>query len=119
VNQALLHKYPSKSSFLPEVLHVVVKSSLLQLLFPPRFLDITIYNHECSCNAHENAKIIKVYYLMFLIQLSFTDLREIRVFGVYSEVHMAGARVLGSRYQTWSKAYQILPKASKYYLKPI
>jgi hypothetical protein len=32
---------------------------------------------------------------------------------------MAGARVLGSRYQTWSKAYQILPKASKYYLKPI
>jgi hypothetical protein len=43
---------------------VVVKSSLLQLLFPLRSLDITIYNHECSCNAHENAKIIKVYYLM-------------------------------------------------------
>jgi hypothetical protein len=43
---------------------VVVKSSLLQLLFPPRSLDIAIYNHECSCNAHEDAKIIKVYYLM-------------------------------------------------------
>jgi hypothetical protein len=24
-----------------------------------------------------------------------------------------GARVLGSKYQTWSKIYQILPKASK------
>jgi hypothetical protein len=24
-----------------------------------------IYNHECSCNAYENAKIIKVYYLRF------------------------------------------------------
>jgi hypothetical protein len=43
---------------------VVVKSSLLQLLFPPRFLDIIIYNHECSCDAHGDAKIIKVYYLM-------------------------------------------------------
>jgi hypothetical protein len=65
VNQALLHRYQSKSSFLPEVLQVVVvKSSLLQLLFPPRFLDVTIYNHECSCDAYEDAKIIKVYYLM-------------------------------------------------------
>jgi hypothetical protein len=64
VNQILLHRYQSKSSFLPKVLQVVVvKSSLLQLLFPPRFLDITIYNHECSCDAHENAKI-KFYYLM-------------------------------------------------------
>jgi hypothetical protein len=43
---------------------VVVKSSLLQLLFPPRSLDIAIYNHEYICNAHEDAKIIKVYYLM-------------------------------------------------------
>jgi hypothetical protein len=24
-----------------------------------------------------------------------------------------GTRVLGSKYQTWSKSYQILPKASK------
>jgi hypothetical protein len=64
VNQALLHRYQSKSSFLPEVLQVVVVYSLLlQLLFPPRSLDIVIYNHECSCDAHENAKIIKVYYL--------------------------------------------------------
>jgi hypothetical protein len=45
------------------------------------------------------------------------DLRELRVFGVNSEVHRAGARVLGSKYQTWSKSYQTLPKASKYYLE--
>jgi hypothetical protein len=42
----------------------VVKSSLLRLLLPPRSLNIAIYNNECSCNAHEDAKIIKVYYLM-------------------------------------------------------
>jgi hypothetical protein len=65
VNQALLHRYRSKSSFLHEVPQVVVvKSLLIQLLFPPHFLDSTIYNYECSCNAHENAKIITVYYLM-------------------------------------------------------
>jgi hypothetical protein len=46
-------------------------------------------------------------------------LRETRVFGVYNEVHRAWVRVLGSKYQTWFKSYQILPKASKYYLKPI
>jgi hypothetical protein len=28
-----------------------------------------------------------------------------------------GARVLGSKYQTRSKSFQTLPKASKYYLK--
>jgi hypothetical protein len=28
-----------------------------------------------------------------------------------------GARVLGSKYQTWSKLYQTLPQASKYYLE--
>jgi hypothetical protein len=65
VNQALFRRYQNKNSFLPEVLQVVVvRSSLLQLLFPLRSLDITIYNHECLCNAHENAKIIKFYYLM-------------------------------------------------------
>jgi hypothetical protein len=41
------------------------------------------------------------------------DLRETRVFGVYSEVHRAGARVLGSKYQTWYKSYQNLTKVSK------
>jgi hypothetical protein len=65
VNQTLFRRYQNKNSFLPDVLQmVVVKSSLLRRLFPLRFLDIAIYNHECSCNAHEDAKIIKVYYLM-------------------------------------------------------
>jgi hypothetical protein len=40
---------------------VVVQLLLLQLLFPPRSLYIIIYNHECSCNAYENAIIEKVY----------------------------------------------------------
>jgi hypothetical protein len=67
VNQALFCRYQNKNSFLPDVLQVVVgvvKSSLLRLLFPLRFLDIAIYHHECSCNAHEDARIIKVYYLI-------------------------------------------------------
>jgi hypothetical protein len=65
VNQAMFRRYQNKNSCLPDVLQVVVvmKSLSLQLLFPLRFLDIAIYNHECSCNAHEAAKIIKVYYL--------------------------------------------------------
>jgi hypothetical protein len=65
VNQALFRRYQNKNSCLLDVLQVVVvmKSLFLRLLFPPRFLDIAIYNHECSCNAHEDAKIIKVYYL--------------------------------------------------------
>jgi hypothetical protein len=28
-----------------------------------------------------------------------------------------GARVSGSKYQTWFKSYQTLPNVSKYYLK--
>jgi hypothetical protein len=66
VNQALFHRYQNKSSGLPEVLQVVgvVKSLLLRLLLPLRSLNIAKYNNECSCNTHENAKIIKVYYLM-------------------------------------------------------
>jgi hypothetical protein len=27
------------------------------------FLNIAKYNNECSCSAHEDARIIKVYYL--------------------------------------------------------
>jgi hypothetical protein len=43
--------------------------------------------------------------------------QNILFFRVNSEVHRAGARVLGSKYQTWSKSFQTLPKASKYYLE--
>jgi hypothetical protein len=64
VKHALFRRYQNKSSCLPDVPQVVVMKSLsLQLLLPPHFLDIAIYNHECSCNAHDDAKIIKVYYL--------------------------------------------------------
>jgi hypothetical protein len=40
-----------------------VKSSLLLLQLLPRFLNITIHNNECPCNAHECAKIVKVHFL--------------------------------------------------------
>jgi hypothetical protein len=65
VNQALFRRYQNKNSCLPDVLQVVVvmKSLSLQLLLPPRLLNIAKYINECSCNAHEDAKIIKVYYL--------------------------------------------------------
>ena len=39
----------------------VVVVQLLQPLLLPRSLFIIIYNHECSCNAYENAIIEKVY----------------------------------------------------------
>jgi hypothetical protein len=39
----------------------VVQLFLLQPLLLPRSLYIIIYNHECSCNAYENAVIEKVY----------------------------------------------------------
>jgi hypothetical protein len=67
-----------------------VKSSFLRLLLLLHFLNITIHNNECLCNAHESAKIIKVYYLKYLIQFSFTDLRELRASRVNTEVHRAG-----------------------------
>jgi hypothetical protein len=65
VNQALFRRYQNKNSCLPDVLQVVVvmKSLSLQLLLSPRFLNIAKYNNECSCNVHEDAKIIKAYYL--------------------------------------------------------
>jgi hypothetical protein len=57
----------NRNSCLPDVpqVVVVVKSLSLRLLLPPRFLNIAKYNNECSCSAHEDAKIIKVCYLRF------------------------------------------------------
>jgi hypothetical protein len=65
MNQALFHRYKNRNSCLPDVPQVVVvmKSLSLRLLLPLRFLNIAKYNNECSCDAHEDAKIIKVYYL--------------------------------------------------------
>jgi flavoprotein len=64
VNQARFHRCQNRNSCLPDVPQVVVvKSSLLRFLLLLRFLNITIHNNECPCNAYESAKIIKVYYL--------------------------------------------------------
>ena len=41
----------------------MVVSSLRSLQSLLRFLNITIHNNECTCNAHESAKIIRIYYL--------------------------------------------------------
>jgi hypothetical protein len=62
VNQAQIRRYQNKSSCLAHVPQVVVvESSLLLLLL--RFLNIITHNNECPWNAHESAKIVKVYYL--------------------------------------------------------
>jgi hypothetical protein len=63
VIQAQFHRCQNKNNCLPEVPEVVVKSSLLLLQLLLRVLKTTIHNNECPCNAHENAKIISVYYL--------------------------------------------------------
>jgi hypothetical protein len=65
VNQALFRRYQNRNSCVPDVLQVVVvmKSLSLRILLPPHFLNIAKYNNECLCSAHEDAKIITVYYL--------------------------------------------------------
>jgi hypothetical protein len=66
VIQARIHRCQNKSNFVPDVPQVVLaKSSLLLLQLLPRFLDIIIYiyKNECPCNAHEDAMIVKVYFL--------------------------------------------------------
>ena len=59
VNQARSHRYQNRNSCMPDVPQVVVVVSLLLILLPLCFLDIAKYNNECSCNADEDAKIIK------------------------------------------------------------
>jgi hypothetical protein len=119
VIQARSRWYQNRNSCLPDVpqVVVVVVSFLLQLQLLLRLLYIAKYNNECLCSAHEDAKMKEVCYLKSWVQFSFTVLRELRVSGVNSEVHRAGGRVLGYKYQTRSKSYQTLPKASKYYLE--
>jgi hypothetical protein len=65
VNQARSRRYQNRNSCLPDVPQVVVvmKSFPLQLQLLLRLLYIAKYNNECSCSAHEDAKIIKVCYL--------------------------------------------------------
>jgi hypothetical protein len=65
VNQAQFRRYQNRNSCLPDVPQVVVvmKSFLLQLQLLLRLLYIAKYSNECSCSAHEDAKIIGVGYL--------------------------------------------------------
>ena len=66
-----------------------------------------------SCNAHESAKIIKIYYLS--LEYNFPS-RNSENLGFpesvkeFIEIEQGG---LGSSYQTWSKSIQTLPKSSK------
>jgi hypothetical protein len=96
-------------------LPLVEEAQGFHYLFP-----IYIYIKEwMPCNAHESAKIIRVYYLKSWIQISFTELRELRVSRVSKGIQRAGGRVLGSSYQTRSNSYQTIPKVSKYYIRVI
>jgi hypothetical protein len=71
-----------------------------------------IYNHECSCNAYENAKIIKVHYLRSWIQFSFKGLQETRVFEVSIVVHRAG---ITRRLGFWGLGTKNCPNHAKLY----
>jgi hypothetical protein len=64
VIQARSYRCQNRNSCLPDVPQVVVVSLLLLLLqLLLRLLYIAKYNNECSCSAHEDAKIIEVCYL--------------------------------------------------------
>jgi hypothetical protein len=64
VNQARTRRCQNRNSCLPDVPQVVVvESSLLLFQLILCLLYIAKYNNECSCNVHESAKTIKVYYL--------------------------------------------------------
>jgi hypothetical protein len=63
------------------------------------------------CNAHESAKIIKIYYLS--LEYNFPA-RNSENLGFPELVKDSkGGGILGSKYQTRSKSTQTLPKASK------
>jgi hypothetical protein len=56
-HRVLFHKYQNKNSSRQVNFQLMVQSPLLQQLFLPRFLYITIYDHECSCDTYKNAMI--------------------------------------------------------------
>jgi hypothetical protein len=63
------------------------------------------------CNAHESAKIIKIYYIS--LEYNFLS-RNSENLGFPELVkEFKGQGVLGSKYQTRSKSTQTLPMASK------
>jgi hypothetical protein len=64
------------------------------------------------CNAHESAKIIRVYYLNIEYNFPSRFSEKLGFLELVKEFKGQG-RVLGSKYQTRSKSNQTLPKASK------
>ena len=63
------------------------------------------------CNAHESAKIIKIYYLS--LEYNFPSRNSENLGFPESVKEFKRQGVLGFSYQTWSKSSQTLPKASK------
>ena len=64
------------------------------------------------CNAHESAKIIKIYYLS--VEYNFPSRNSENLGFPESVKEFKGqGGISGSKYQTRSKSTQILPKASK------
>jgi hypothetical protein len=63
------------------------------------------------CNAHESAKIIKIYYLS--LEYNFPSRNSENLGFPESVKEFIEQGVLGSSYQTLSKSIQTLPKASK------
>jgi hypothetical protein len=85
----------------------------LQLLSLPRFLYIAYIIMNAHVVLMKNAKIIK--YIVLGLEYNFPSLISGKLGFLESIVKFIGqgTRVLGVRYQTWSKSYQTLPKASK------
>jgi hypothetical protein len=64
------------------------------------------------CNAHESAKIIKIYYLSLEYNFPSRNSENLGFPESVKEFKGQGG-FLGSKYQTRSKSTQTLPKASK------
>jgi hypothetical protein len=65
------------------------------------------------CNAHESAKIIRIYYLSLEYNFPSRNSENLGFPESVKEFKGAGVGILGSKYQTRSKSHQTLPKASK------
>jgi hypothetical protein len=100
-----------------------VVQSPLQLLLLPRFLYITIYNHECLWDAYENTIIER--FIMLYLEYNFPSWYTRKLGFLESVFYFIGQPLLrrlgflGFRYQTLSKSCQTLPKVSKYHFKLI
>jgi hypothetical protein len=65
------------------------------------------------CNAHESAKIIKIYYLNLEYNFPSWNSENLGFPESVKELKGQGGVFWGSSYQTWSKSIQTLPKSFK------